>query len=100
MPMMFVTLGKFHQQKMRPGEALPLLIHDSKKLLDRAMPDIDATSREQLLLHQFLTGLPAAVGRKLRATGEMKDLQLTVEQAQLLAALDDQEPAAAMMTES
>ena len=63
-PMKFVTLEEFHQRKLHPGEALPLFIHDLKKLLDRAMPDVDATARGQLLLHQFQAGLPAAVSTK------------------------------------
>ena len=74
-PMKFVTLEEFHQRKLRPGEALPLFIHDLKKLLDRAMPDVDAAARGQLLLHQFLAGLPTAVSRQLRASGETKELE-------------------------
>ena len=99
-PMKFVTLEEFHQRKLRPGEALPLFIHDLKKLLDRAMPDVDAAARGQLLLHQFLAGLPTAVSRQLRASGETKELEKTVERARLLMALDNQEHAAAVTTEN
>ena len=82
--MKFVTLEKFRRRKQMTGEALSLFIHDLKKLLDRAMPDIVAIAQEQLLLHQFLTGLPAAVGR----------------QSRLLLALDDQKSTTAVTTEN
>ena len=32
--------------------------HDLKKLLLQAMPDLDTTTRDQWLLHQFVAGLP------------------------------------------
>ena len=32
MPMGFTTLEEFHQRKLRPGEAVPLFVHDLKKL--------------------------------------------------------------------
>ena len=70
-PMKFVTLEEFHQRKLHPGEALPLFIHDLKKLLDRAMPDVDATARGQPLLRQFLAGLPAAVSTKWYTIGTL-----------------------------
>ena len=54
------------------------------------MPDLDATTRDQLLLHQFVARLPQAVSRQLRATGEAKDLAATMERARLLISLDDQ----------
>ena len=41
-------------------------------LLLQAMPDLDTTTRDQLLLHQFVAGLPQAVSPQLRATGEAK----------------------------
>ena len=82
------------------GRKLLLFIHDLKKLLDRVLPDVDATAGEQFLLNQYLTGLLTAVGKQFQATAETKDLELTVEQAWLHMALDDQEPAAAVRTEN
>ena len=46
---------------MLPGETLNLYVHELKHLLQQAMPDLQAAAKEQQLLHQFLTGLPAAV---------------------------------------
>ena len=44
----------------------------------------------QLLLHQFLTGLPSLLSRQLRATGEARDLNSSVERARLLMSIDTQ----------
>ena len=86
----FVILDEFHQRKLLPGEALSVFVHHLKKLLLQVMPDLDTTTRYQLLLHQFVAGLPQAVSQQLRVTGEAKDLAATMERARLLISLDDQ----------
>ena len=86
----FVTLDEFHRRKLLPGEALSVFVHDLKKLLGQAMSNLDAEARDQLLLHQFLAGIPPVIGRQLRATGEAKTLEAAVERARLLMTLDDQ----------
>ena len=96
MPMKFVSLDEFHRRKLRPGEALPVYLHDMKKLLAQAMPDLDKPARDQLLLHQFLAGVPEAVSRQLRATGETTNLDTTVERARLLMTIDNQGHSAAV----
>ena len=94
-PMSFVSLDEFHQRKLRPGEPLSVFVHDSKKLLEHAMPELkDSATRKQLLLHQFLAGLPQEVSRQLRAAGETKDLDTVVERARLLLALNEQDVSA------
>ena len=45
------------------------------------MPEIDAVTQKQLLLHQFLTGIPVDVSKQLRAIGEIKDLDRLIQQA-------------------
>ena len=60
------------------------------------MPDLGAETRKQLLLHQFLTGLPPAVSRQLRATGEIYDLEKAMERAKLLMTITNEEQAAAV----
>ena len=80
-PMGFVSLDAFHSHKLRPGEALSVFVHE---LNDR------------LLLHQFLGGIPTAVSRQLRATGETKTLAVAVERARLLLALDERNQTAAV----
>ena len=89
MPMVFTSLEEFHQCKLHPGEALSVYIHNLKVLIQRAMPYIDATSHGQLLLHQFLAGIPGHVSQQLRAIGNTTDLQRVVEKARLLMSIDE-----------
>ena len=92
LPTVFSALDKFNQRSMLPGETLPLFLHNLKQLLDQAMPDLPQGSREQLLLHQFLSGLPTGISKQLRSTGDAKQLETTVERARLLMAIEsDQE---------
>lgn len=96
MPMEFLSLDEFHRRKLRPGEALSVFVHDIKKLLNQAMPDLEETARKQLLLHQFLGGLPESVSRQLRATGEVGTLETAITRARLLMTIDDPGRAAAV----
>ena len=92
LPPVFSALDKFKQRSMLPGETLPLFLHDLKRLLDQAMPDLPRDAREQLILHQFLSGLPTTISKQLRSTGETQRLETTVERARLLMAIKrDQE---------
>ena len=54
------------------------------------MPNIDATFHGQLLLHQFLAGIPGQVSRQLWAMGNATDLQWVVEKDRLLMSIDEQ----------
>ena len=78
MPMEFVSLDNFHRCTMQSGKALAVSVHDLKKLLEQAILGLDVPAREQLLLHQFLAGIPESVSRHLRATGEIKTLDSAV----------------------
>ena len=60
-PVKCVSLGDFHAKQLRPGESLSVFLHELKRLLDQAMPEAEATTRTQLVLHQFITGLPVHV---------------------------------------
>ena len=71
-PEAFISLDEFHQRKLHPGESVTLYVHELKKLLERAMPKLAGDVCNQLVLHQFLAGLPHEVARQLRATGEPK----------------------------
>ena len=88
MPIVFIPLDEFHKRKLQPGESLSLFVHELKRLLLQAMPDIDTNARDQLLLHQFLTGLPLAVSKQLRASHDAKSLDKAVERARLLMAIE------------
>ena len=67
-PPSFATLDKFHDRKLRPGEALSLFTQDLR-LLQLAMPGLEKKAKEQLLLYQFMVGLPAAMSQQLDAMG-------------------------------
>ena len=96
MPMEFVSLDEFHRRKLRPGEALSIFVHDLKKLLEQSMPGLDKAVKEKLILHQFVAGLPDAMSKQLRATGEVQKLDDTVARTRLLMTIDDQEQSAAV----
>ena len=95
-PMGFVSLDDFHKRKLRPGEALSMYVHDLKKLLSQAMPALAGEARDQLLIHQLLDGVPAAVSKQIRATGETAQLGKVVERARLLMTMENREQAAAI----
>ena len=79
-----------------PGESLSMYVHQLKQLLNQAMPDISADTREQLLLHQFFSGLLQEVSKQLRATGAMTMLKDAVEQAKLLMTIEHHSESAAI----
>ena len=89
-PLPFTALEEFHAWKLRPGEPLPLITQDLKRLLQSAVPGLDVNAREQMLIHQFLTGLLTDISRQLRATEEAKELTKVVERACLLMTIDNQ----------
>ncbi|KAL5509977.1 hypothetical protein EMCRGX_G005432 [Ephydatia muelleri] len=95
-PSNFITMEEFRDRKLRPSEALSLYLHDLRQLIDRAMPKLDLALKEQLILHQFIAGLPATINRQLRATGDMTNLQSTLECAKLLLSLEEEQKVAAV----
>ena len=52
------------------------------------MPDVTGAAREQLLLHQFLAGLPVSISKQLRAAGNATRVETALERARLLMALE------------
>ena len=99
-PQAFVSLDEFHQRKLHPGESATLYVHHLKKLLERAMPTVDNAVRDQLVLHQFVAGLPQEIARQLRATGDTSELNATVEKARLLLSLDSHDSVATVTEET
>ena len=45
MPIAFTLLDKFHASKLLPEKPLTIFSHDLRKLIDRAMPEIDSKAR-------------------------------------------------------
>ena len=60
------------------------------------MPSLDKPACDQLLLYQFLAGLPENISRQLRATGETKTLDAAIARTRLLMTIDDHGQAAAI----
>lgn len=60
------------------------------------MPDLAVPAKEQLLLHQFLVGLPEDISKQLQATGVTNTLSEAVERAKLIMAIDHHSQAAAV----
>lgn len=62
------------------------------------MLEASADTRKRLLLHQFVSGLPFSIGKQLRATGEVNDLDIVMEWAKLLMMIEEPQKAAAIQT--
>ena len=90
LPMSFVPLDDFHRRKLRPGKAISVYVHDLRKLLSHSLPEAANDAKEPLLLHQFLAGIPEAIARQLRASGEVTTLDKTMTRARLLMTIDSE----------
>ena len=62
------------------------------------MPEASNDTRTQLFLHQFVSRLPANIGKQLRATGEVNDLDVVMERAKLLMTIEEPQMTAAIQT--
>ena len=96
-PMQFVSMDDFHARSLRPGEPLLVYVHELKRLLSQALPKADSPTRNQLLSHQFLSGLPTQVSKQLRAAGEVDNLDKMVARVKLLLTLEQEERSAAVV---
>ena len=73
-------------------------MHELKQLLGQVIPNANADSSKQLLLHQFISGLPSSIIKQLRAAGQINDLDTALEQATLLMMLEGPENMATIQT--
>ena len=64
------------------------------------MPELAEDASQQLLIHQFLAGLPAPVSHQLRAVGNTTNLEQIVERAKVLMVVDSSEKVAAVQSEN
>ena len=64
------------------------------------MPNLEASSQNQLLLHQLLVGLPSSISEQLHATSDTADLDTVLECTWLLSMMEDYPGRAAVMSES
>ena len=78
-----------------------MYVHELKKLLDQAMPELDTGARDQLLLHQFLAGIPRDISKSIRAASDVKSFDKACERARLLMAVkSDATPAVAAVSDA
>lgn len=98
-PAHFASLADFHKRTLWPGESLSVFAHELKRLLGQALLTANASTSKQLLLHQFISGLPSSLSTQLQVGSQINDLETAMEQAKLLMMLK-QEPhkAAAVQT--
>ena len=78
-PTHFVSLDDFCARKLRPNEVLPVFYHELRQLVKQAMPEVSKDTWKQLILHQFVSGLPANISKQLRATGEVNGVDAVME---------------------
>ena len=86
MSMEFISLEDFHKRLHRQGESLSVFLHDLKKLLSTAIPNLEASAQNQLQLHQLLVGLSS---KQLCATGDTTDLDRVLEHTHLFFMMKD-----------
>ena len=82
-------MEQFQKRTIFPGESVGMYLYELKRLLRQAMPQLSEDASRQLLIHQFLNGLPAPVSRQLRAVGNTTNLKQLVESAKVLMIVDD-----------
>ena len=82
-------VAKWFKRFARPTTGT-IFVHDLMKLLEQAMPGLNAAARGLLLLHQFILGLPEA----MRVSGETASLDAAVNRARLLMTIEGQGQAA------
>ena len=99
-PLEFVSLEQFQKRAIFPGESIGMYLYELKRLLRQAMPELVEDASQQLLIHQFLAGLPAPVSRQLRAVGNTTNLEQIVERAKVLMVVDSSEKVAAVQSEN
>ena len=58
--------------------------------MDQAMPNMDDTVRQTLLLHQFVAGLQITISRQLQAAGKTRELNSVLDPARLLMTMEKQ----------
>ena len=85
----FVAMREFEKKKLLPGESPAMFLHNLRKLLDVAMPEL-GEGKEQMLLHHFIEGLPKEVARLMRTSSEIENTKKALNKARLLILTIDQ----------
>ena len=60
-PVQFVSLDDFRARKLQTNKALSVFLHKLRQMLKQAIPEASEGTRKQLLLYQFVNGLPVNI---------------------------------------
>jgi hypothetical protein len=81
----FQAMTEFEGRKQFPGESAHAFLFNLKRLLDRALPDLEGQAKEDILLHHFIDGLPRNIGQQLRGLPEVTTTAEALTRARLLS---------------
>ena len=70
----FIAMDAFHTRSLFPSESVQIYVYELKKLINRALPDIETEAKEQLLFHRFVTGLPVQMSREIQLNSSITSL--------------------------
>ena len=84
---------------MVPGESSQEFLHVIKRLLAKAIPEMDG-AREQLLLHRFLSGIPEQFSKSIRASPDVHNTSEALKRVKLLTLCQRSEITAAISDSS
>lgn len=83
------SLRSFEKRKQLPGESPHAYLFQLKKLLGTALPNVDDATKETMILHHFIEGLPKSIAQQLRAAPDIKSAQDAMVRARLLMHSED-----------
>ena len=96
-PKQFSSFAEFQARKLRPGETVQMYLHHLQRLLESALPDLDAESKDKLLFQQFIAGVPDECSRALRSNPDITTTTQAVARARLLMSVSvEKQPSSAM----
>ena len=84
----FVLLEQFQKHTLFSGESVEMNLYELKRLLQQIMLELSEDDSQQLLVHQFLIGLPEPVSPQLWAVGNTTNIQQFVKHAKVLMIVD------------
>ena len=94
--MLFVITGISHPQMLPWREKQFSLLFELKRLLDQAMTRLVKKAYDQLMIHQFLVGLPESMSQQLQVIGDTGNSDRLPEKAKIMITAMEQERVSAI----
>ena len=94
--MLFVITGISHPQMLPWREKQFSLPFELKRLLDHAMTRLVKKAYDQLMIHQFLVGLPESMSQQLQVIGDTGNSDRLPEKAKIMITAMEQERVSAI----